>query len=101
MSGGSYCYISSRLDDECVGRMYDIELNDLVKDLCDVLHDLEWWQSGDIGEKDYRDTVRKFKEKWFNENRDERLKNYIDSRIDEVKSELYELIEIEIEEAKE
>ena len=99
MSGGSYDYIYSRLEYECVGRMYDIELDDLVKDLCDVLHDLEWWQSSDISEEGYRDTVRKFKEKWFNGNRDERFKDYIDNQLESTRKELYRLIGLnEVEE---
>ena len=42
MSGGSYSYIYSTLSMECANRMYDAEMNDLIEDLCDVLHDLEW-----------------------------------------------------------
>ena len=41
----------------------------IVKDLAEVCHDLEWWQSCDIGEDDYRKTVEKFKEKWFKQDR--------------------------------
>ena len=65
MSGGSYDYICYKLSNECEGRMYDAEMNDLIKDLCEVLHDLEWWQSGDTSEDCYRNTLTKFKAKWF------------------------------------
>ena len=41
MSGGSYNYIGSTLKMECAGRMYDEEMNDLINDLYEVLHDLE------------------------------------------------------------
>lgn len=92
MSGGSYGYIYSRLEDECKNRMYDAELNDLIKDLIKVLHDLEWWQSGDIGEDTYRETVAIFKEKWFRSDRKERLKGYVDEKCGLLKSELYRLI---------
>lgn len=44
MSGGSYEYIYYRLEEECKGRMYDAEMNDMIKDLAEVLHDLEWGQ---------------------------------------------------------
>ena len=47
MSGGSYSYIYSTLNNECCGKMYDPEMDDMIKDLCKVLHDLEWWQSAD------------------------------------------------------
>ena len=65
MSGGSHNYIGDRLYEECYGRMEDAELDKLVGDFCEVLHDLEWWQSDDIGEEEYRLSVRKFKEKWL------------------------------------
>ena len=39
MSGGTYDYIYSRLSEECENRMYDAEMDDLIKDLCEVLHD--------------------------------------------------------------
>lgn len=92
MSGGSYNYIYYTLEEECKGRMHDAEMDDLIADLCDVLHDLEWWQSGDSLEEKYRETLRKFKKKWFNANRKERLKGYIDKQIGVVRRELYELI---------
>ena len=92
MSGGSYNYIYSRLLNECGGQMYDAEMNDLIKDICDVLHDLEWWQSGDISEEDYRQTLISFKKKWFKATRKDRLKGYIDKQIGAVKRSLYELI---------
>ena len=92
MSGGSYDYICYKLSNECEGRMYDAEMNDLVEDLYEVLHDLEWWQSGDTSEESYRNTLTKFKAKWFKGDRQERLKGYIDEQIGIVRSQLYSLI---------
>lgn len=92
MSGGSYNYIYSRLKDECGNNMYDAEMNDLINDLCEVLHDLEWWQSCDTSEESYRKTLTKFKKKWFKGNREERLKGYIDQQLAIVKKQLYDLI---------
>lgn len=92
MSGGSYDYIYSKLSNECEDNMYDAEMNDLIKDLCEVLHDLEWWQSGDTSEERYRNTLTKFKTKWFKGDRQERLKGYIDEQIGIVRSQLYPLI---------
>ena len=65
MSGGSYNYIYNRVDEECVGRMYDILLDDMIKDLVKVLHALEWWKSCDTSEETYRKTANEFKKKWF------------------------------------
>lgn len=92
MSGGSYDYVCYKLSNECMGRMYDTEMNDLVKDLSEVLHDLEWWQSGDYSEDQYRETVSEFKKKWFKGDRTNRLKGYIDDQLDAVKRQLYSLI---------
>lgn len=92
MSGGSYNYIYSRLSDECENRMYDAEMDDLIKDLCKVLHDLEWWQSCDSSEERYRKTLCTFKKKWFNGDREQRLKGYIDKQIGIVSRQLYAMI---------
>lgn len=92
MSGGSYDYIYSRLEEECDGRMYDAEMDDMIKDLCQVLHDLEWWQSADSSEDKYRATLYEFKTKWFKGNREERLKGYIDNHIGVLREQLYALI---------
>lgn len=77
MSGGSYNYICFTLQNECEGQMKDEELNEMLKDFCLVLHDLEWWQSCDYGEETYRKTVKKFKEKWFGKSHEERLEREI------------------------
>lgn len=92
MSGGSYNYICYTLEEACKGAMYDAEMNDLIKDLVEVLHDLEWWQSCDTSEERYRETLAKFKKKWFHGSRKERLKGYIDEQIGIVRNELYALI---------
>ena len=42
MSGGSYSYVYCRVEEECVNRMFDSQLNAMMKDLVEVLHDLEW-----------------------------------------------------------
>ena len=92
MSGGSYNYIYSNLKTECDGTMYDAEMNDLITDLREVLHYLEWWQSDDTSEETYRETLSAFKKKWLNGDREQRLKGYIDEQISIVRSQLYSLI---------
>lgn len=92
MSGGSYDYKYYTIEEYYVGAMYDEELNEMMKDLVEVLHDVEWWQSCDIGEDSYRKTVKAFKDKWFNADRCERLTSIIDRRINEVRTELMSLI---------
>jgi hypothetical protein len=76
MSGGTYDYLCFKIEDTYAERTYDEELDEMIVDLAKVLHDLEWWQSGDIGEEDYRKTLRWFKDKWFGK-RDENFHNHL------------------------
>jgi hypothetical protein len=74
--------------------MGDAELDELMKDIADLLHDCEWWHSSDICEETYRESVAKFKSKWFGKsaNRSQRLEKLIDDRIDQVRKECRQLI---------
>jgi hypothetical protein len=92
MSGGSHDYICYKIESELVGQMYDTELNDLMQDIAELAHDVEWYDSSDIGKETYLESVRKFKQKWFKGNREERLKGYIDYSIDNLRTEMYNLI---------
>jgi len=89
MSGGSYDYTCFKIEQEYVGRMFDDELNDMMKDLYQVLHDLEWWQSNDIGEEAYRQTVEEFKSRWFG-NRNEFLRQRLIRHLEKVKKDILE-----------
>ena len=92
MSGGSHNYICYQIEEDLCGQMEDAELNDLVHDIADLAHDLEWYHSGDTNEEDYRKSVKNFKEKWFKSSRADRLKWYIDRDIESLKSNLYSMI---------
>ena len=83
MSGGSYNYNYSTIENEYAGKMFDPILNEMMKDLVEVLHDLEWWQSGDYCEEDYRITAREFKEKYF-KNYNETIKEVIKNEVKEI-----------------
>ncbi len=92
MSGGSRDYVCYRIKDDLAGKMYDAELDDLMSDIADLTHDVEWYDSGDICEDTYRKSVAKFKKKWFGSDRNTRLKGYIDTKFAETKQELYQMI---------
>lgn len=49
--------------------------------------DLEWWQSCDSSEERYRDTVRKFKKKWFKQTKID-VQKQIESKLEQTKDEL-------------
>lgn len=91
-SGGSYDYNYNVIYTCYVGRMYDYELDEMMKDLVKLLHDLEWWQSCDESEEGYRNTVKQFKDKWFIETRENRLKEMIEIKIKETKDYLLKVI---------
>ena len=95
MSGGSHGYIYSQIQDELCGQMYDAELNDLMKDVAKLAHDLEWYDSSDIGEETYQKTITEFKRKWFKAKREDRLKAYVDEAMEKLRSEMYLLISTE------
>ena len=92
MSGGSHNYIAYKINDELCNQMHDKELDDMMRDISDLAHDLEWYDSGDIGREDYLETVKAFKKKWFGSDREERLRGYIDESINKLRRELYSLV---------
>ena len=77
MSGGSFDYMYYKIQETYSGEMRDPELNEMLKDFCRVLHDLEWWVSCDYGEDTYRQTVKEFKDKWFGKTEEERIEKAI------------------------
>lgn len=92
MSGGSFNYMYARILDNYYNEMQDCEMNDLIMDLCAVLHDLEWWQSGDYGEDEYRKSVEDFKKKWISGQG-----NDDDARIKRIKTHVLEAVKKELD----
>lgn len=92
MSGGSHNYICFRIEEDLVGKMHDRELDDLMADVAKLAHAVEWMDSGDTYEETYRKEVSAFKEKWFGRLRYDRLKDYIDDAVYNLKTELYTMI---------
>ena len=91
MSGGAYEYKYYVLSEYYEGKMYDTELNGMIKDLANLLYELEWWRSGDTSEKDYRDCVHDFKSKWMHQSEEDVRDKYIaalQEKCDELKEEL-------------
>ena len=85
-------YICYQSEENLCGQMKDAELNDLMKDIVKLTHDLEWADSCDISEETYFKTVNKFKSKWFGSAREDRLKKYVDNAIEREKKEVYTLV---------
>ena len=96
MSGGSHNYVCYDIEEQLCGKMHDLELDELMKDIAELAHDLEWWDSADHSEEVYRETVLKFKRKWFQSSREQRLKVYVDQTLEKQRSELYSLIGVKV-----
>lgn len=92
MSGGSHNYICYRIEEDLCGQMEDRELDDLMRDIATLAHDLEWYHSADTCKDEYLESVKNFKQKWFKGDRSERLKGYVDEAITNIKSEMYTLL---------
>ena len=97
MSGGSMGYICYRLE-EASELTHDIEIRHLLKDLSELLHDEEWAFSCDYSMDTYYKSLAKFKKKWFEQPRRDRLKKYIDDALEQQRKELYLMCGIKVNE---
>lgn len=101
MSGGHWNYQDSRLKNEIFdysntpwNALEDREISELVWDILELLHDYDWYASGDACKQNYLDAKTAFKKKWFS-NRGVRVKRTVDNAIDELRQELYETYGLE------
>lgn len=95
MSGGSMDYLCWRIEDQA-SNMGDLELIELIEDIAKLMHDREWFLSGDYTEQDWQDSSKKFKQKWFGSSREERLKQLIEKQIAKVREECMTMIGIDV-----
>lgn len=103
MSGGVFNYRNDTLQDEIFGWLEpgdkipnvfeDREISELTYDLFNLIHDFDWYVSGDTGRENYLKAKTKFKDKWL-DNRGVNVKRIVDNAIDELKNELYETYNI-------
>ena len=93
MSGGSMNYAYSRIEHDCLGKMGDPELEALMKDIVELLHEREWYLSDDTGVDDWEKARDKFKKKWLRGGSSEkRLKKIVEEEVDKLKAELLGMI---------
>lgn len=101
MSGGRFDYIDGRLKDEIFGWtdkpsnvFEDREISELVWDVLDLIHDFDWYASGDTCKETYLKKKAEFKKKWFS-NRGVRVRRIVDDALKQCKDELYETFSLE------
>ncbi len=95
MSGGVFGYSDAHAKNEIFGYdkkfsnvFEDREISELIFDVFDLIHDYDWYASGDTSEDTYLKAKAEFKKKWLKHD-GERVKRVIDTAIDEVREELY------------
>lgn len=99
MSGGRFNYYNDYLKSEMFGYggdkpinvMEDDEISELVWDVLNLIHDLDYYQSGDTCRETYIESKKEFKKKWFG-NRSERLEQIVDKKIEQLREEVKEMI---------
>lgn len=95
MSGGKFDYVDERCkheifgwDDKLRNVFEDKEISALIFDVFNLIHDYDWYASGDTCEATYLNKKNEFKEKWLRHD-EARTKRVIDNAINECKEELY------------
>ena len=103
MSGGRFDYKDSNLKYEIFGWcdkpsnvFEDKEISELVWDILELIHDFDWYDSGDTSEEKYLKAKKKFKDKWLTGDREVRIKEIVDETIEDAKAELYKTFGIEV-----
>ena len=96
MSGGHFDYKDMSLKSEMFGWsdkpfnvLEDRELSELTFDLLEVIHQYDWYKSGDTCKETYLKEKYNFKKKWLS-NRGINVRRIIDESVNDLKSELYE-----------
>lgn len=106
MSGGTFNYLDSQLKEEIFGWSYDNdnwngrnifedrEISEIVFDVLGLIHEYDWYNSGDTSEEKYLEAKKKFKDKWLKNPR-VRVQRVIDSAIEDLRKEMYKTYGIE------
>ena len=101
MSGGRFDYVDRRLKEEIFGWtdkpgnvFEDREISELVWDVLNLIHDYDWYKSGDTCKETYLKAKTEFKEKWMG-NRGARVRGIVDEALKQCKDELYETFGLE------
>lgn len=104
MSGGRFNYMDSSLMDEIFGYsskprdvFEDMEISQLVWDVLELVHSFDLYASDDTGEDDWLKAKAKFRKKWFETARKDRLKKIIDEKVEETRMELYKTIGVKVD----
>lgn len=95
MSGGYWDYADSQLKDDIFGwngekkdPFEDKEISDLIRDVFSLMHDFDWYKSGDYSEDAYLEAKKAFKDKWLNISEEDRIQRTINEACTSLKKDL-------------
>lgn len=101
MSGGRFNYNEVSLRDDIFGWtdqpgnvFEDREISELVWDVLNLIHDFDYYISGDTCEETYLKAKAAFKKKWFS-NRGVRVRRIVDEALAQTREELYKTFGLE------
>lgn len=101
MSGGHFDYMDSslkteifRYSDEPWNALEDPEISELVWDVLDLIHDYDWYRSGDTCEETYLKSKREFKKKWFESVRKDTIRRIVEQELSRTRGELYKAFDL-------
>lgn len=92
MSGGHIDYDCSydRLNDmaDTIDKDGDPLLADFIRDVGTLMHDYDWYKSGDTCKKDWHESRKVFVKKWRDTSMDELMEASIRKRVDDMLTEM-------------
>jgi len=101
MSGGYFDYKDRDLkneifgwDTEHVNVFEDREITELVLDVLNLIHEFDWYKSGDTDERYYLMAKKAFKEKWLEPPVESRVMRVIDESVEELRKDLYKTFNV-------
>lgn len=100
MSGGRFDYLDLTLKNEIfngsdkpINVFEDRVISELVWDVLNLIHEYDWYASGDTSKTTYLKRKSEFKIKWWSD-QNTRVRQTIDTAIRELRDELYETFDI-------
>lgn len=106
MSGGYFDYQDLTLanaifdDDKHPHDVFeDVEITNIVHDVFDLIHALDWYKSGDTSQEDYLKAKNEFKHKWLCQPT-QRTQRIVDTAVTQLKRELYQTFDLPQSEAE-
>lgn len=83
-----------RYADKPWNALEDPEISELVWDVLDLIHDYDWYRSGDTCEETYLESKRAFKKKWFESVRKDTIRRIVQQELNKTREELFKAFDL-------